>query len=86
MFRLFMGYQELVSTMLNQSTDKKKNQVWVTENKGLDEDSITFTTPLPGSREEEFPALGFSSEEHASNIPTFQQAAPKGLFLSPPNP
>ena len=76
-FRLLMGLpQELNmpgAACLNQSTDKKRNQVRVTENKGLDEDPIIHHYSSPGSKQEECPPLSFSLGKNMH--PCFQQAA-----------
>ena len=71
---------------LNQSTDKKKNQVRVTENKGLDEDSIIHHYSSPGSKKEEFPALSFSlGKDMHPTFPLYSRL-PKRLVSISPNP
>ena len=71
---------------LNQSTDKKKNQVRVTENKGLDEDSIIHHYSSPGSKQEEFPALSFSLGKNMHPTFPLYSRLPKRLVSISPNP
>lgn len=89
-FRLLKGLpQELNmpgAACLNQSTDKKRNQVGVTENKGLDEDPIIHHYSSPGSKQEECPPLSFSLGKNMHpTFPLFSRL-PKRLVSISPNP
>ena len=87
-FRLLMGLpQELNmpgAACLNQSTDKKRNQVGVTENKGLDEDPIIHHYSSPGSKQEECPPLSFSLRKNMHPTFHFSAGCLRDLFLSHP--